>query len=548
MAAANRRWSPLDTIEFIGNKLPDPAILFLIGALLVMALSHFAVSRNLQVQPKAIQQVVDSATGEVTGTVLVDKGDPIKPVSLLTADGIFWCLSSMVKNFTGFAPLGVVLTGMLGIGVAERTGFIGALLKGFMLVVPKSLVTPTMVFLGIMSSMAVDAGYIVLPPIAAALYKSLGRSPLAGIAAVFAGVAAGFNANLFVTGLDPMLSTLTEAGASVIDPNYKVTPTCNWLFMIASTVLITLIGWGVSVWIVEKRFENKSVEGGGPVPASSGDLEAQRLTPTETRALMVSIGAFLVLLSVIITLVFWKDSPLYGKDPAPPKFDRWVAVIVPLMMLCFVTPGGVYGILMGKIKGSRDFADLFVQSMANMAPIIVLAFFAAQFIEYFKYSKLDVMLAHWGGGQLAAADLSPSALMVAFIVVTLFFNLIIGSMSAKYTMFAPIFVPMFMMAGISPELTQASYRIGDSVTNCITPLNSYLIIILVFMRQYVPKSGMGSLIAMMLPYSIAFAIAWTILLVVWINLGITLGIPSESGPLKYIPAQPAPAVEGTPAS
>ena len=548
MAEAKKRWSPLDTIEFIGNKLPDPAILFLIGALLVMALSQVAVSLKLGVQPKAIQQVVDSATGEVTGTVLVDKGDPITPVSLLTADGIFWCLSSMVKNFTGFAPLGVVLTGMLGIGVAERTGFIGALLKGFMLVVPRSLVTPTMVFLGIMSSMAVDAGYIVLPPIAAALYKSLGRSPLAGIAAVFAGVAAGFNANLFVTGLDPMLSTLTEAGASVIDPNYKVTPTCNWLFMIASTILITLIGWGVSVWIVERRFENKSVEDGGPVPASSGDLEAQRLTKPETRALFASIGAFLVLLSIIIALVFWKDSPLYGQDPAPPKFDRWVAVIVPLMMLCFVTPGGVYGILMGKIKGSRDFADLFAQSMANMAPIIVLAFFAAQFIEYFKHSKLDVMLAHWGGGQLAQADLSPSALMVAFIVVTLLFNLIIGSMSAKYTMFAPIFVPMFMMVGISPELTQASYRIGDSVTNCITPLNSYLIIILVFMRQFVPKSGMGSLIAMMLPYSIAFAIAWTILLVVWINLGITLGIPSESGPLRYIPAQPIPVVDGAPAS
>jgi len=270
----------LDLVEWIGNKLPDPAVLFLIGAAVVMLASQIAVSSNWTVHPKKAVNSINAETGEPTITFVDDETKAaIQPVSLLTTDGLYWCLTSMVTNFMDFAPLGIVLTGMMGIGVAERTGLIGALLKAFMKVVPNTLLTPTMLFLGIMSSMGLDAGYVVLPPLAAALYKSVGRSPLAGIAAVFAGVAAGFNANLLITGLDPMLANLSQIGARVLDPDYSVAATCNWWFAICSTFFVTLMGWGVSSWFVERRLNKKSAEDGGPTAIDASDLEASSSRP-----------------------------------------------------------------------------------------------------------------------------------------------------------------------------------------------------------------------------------------------------------------------------
>lgn len=588
----------LDLIEWIGNKLPDPAVLFLIGAAVVMLASQIAVWSNWKVQPVTAVSVMDESTGKAS-IEFVDKGAPIEAVSLLTADGLYWCLKSMVANFMGFAPLGVVLTGMLGIGVAERTGLIGAMLKAFMKVVPKALLTPTMVFLGIMSSMGLDAGYVVLPPLAAALYKSVGRSPLAGIASVFAGVAAGFNANLFITGLDPVLASLSETGARVLDPTYSVAATCNWWFMIASTVVVTLMGWAVTGLFVERRLRRKPVEDGGPAPVDASDLAAQRLTPEESRALSLAAGTMGLLLVVFALTVFFPGLPMHDRHipvpggegqswladvqigakpedgfvPSPelvvpgegyysdaaktrfvtddgevlvkraPQFQRWVSVVTPLIFIGFIIPGLVYGLAMRNIASSKDAAKVMIDSIANMAPIIVLAFFAAQFIEYLKYSKLDQMIAFQGGMMLAGNEMSKEALIVAFILVTMTFNLFIGSMSAKYTMFAPIFIPMLMFVGISPELTQAAYRIGDSTTNIITPLNAYLVIVLVFVRQYAPRGGMGTLVAMMMPYTVVFTIGWTIMLLVWMQLGAPLG-PSGTGPLEY--TAPAAAAVATP--
>ncbi len=576
----------LDLIEWIGNKLPDPAVLFLLGAALVMLASQIAVWSTWEVQPKQAFSVVDQATGEAQ-IEFRDVGSKIEPISLLTADGLYWCLTSMVKNFMGFAPLGVVLTGMLGIGVAERTGMIGAMLKAFMKIVPESLLTPTMLFLGIMSSMGLDAGYVVLPPLAAAVYKSVGRSPLAGIAAVFAGVSAGFNANLFVTGLDPMLANLTQIGANVLDPDYSVAATCNWWFMIASTFVVTLMGWGVSSWFVERRLSKKSAEDGGPTPVDKGDLESQRLTQQESTALKWAAATMGLLLVAFAATVLIPGMPMHDRtipvpghpgetwladissaqvdiDPAlpahltiegqgsytdasmttfvttdnevlvkrAPQFQRWVSVVTPLIFLGFIIPGLVYGIAMKNVSSSKDAARVMIESIAAMAPIIVLAFFAAQFIEYLKYSQLDRMIAFEGGMMLADNEMSKGSLIVAFILVTMLFNLFIGSMSAKYTMFAPIFIPMLMFVGISPELTQAAYRIGDSTTNIITPLNAYLVIILVFMREYAPKGGMGTLVAMMMPYTVVFTIGWTIMLLLWMTFGWPLG-PSGTGPLEY---------------
>lgn len=577
-----KRRGALDWIEWLGNKLPDAATLFLLGAILVMIVSAIGAAQGWTVEVKNLRETVDPATG-AAATELVPTGTILSVRSLLTSDGLYWALNTMVANFMGFAPLGVVLTGMLGIGVAEKTGLIGAGLKAFMKVVPNRFLTPAMIFLGIMSSFGLDAGYVVLPPLAALLYKSVGRSPLAGIAAVFAGVAAGFNANLVVTGLDPMLAELSTTGAQVIDPDYEVAATCNWWFMIASTFVITAVGWATTSWFVERRMNRKSIEDGGPAPVDDTDLASQHISPIEKKGLGAAVVAGAIVMAIIVGSVLLRGAPLYdykmpngtiadvvkeaglpveapevmpgtaelveGRgyyvddsrtrfvteeglvlDKRRPPFARWVVVITPLIFIGSIIPGIVYGVVVGNVKSTKDAGAVMIKAIEMMAPIIVLAFFAAQFINYMTYSGLDVMMAHAGGQYLATSGLSKGGLVVGFIVLTMVFNLFIGSMSAKYTLFAPIFVPMLMFVGISPELTQAAYRIGDSTTNIITPLNAYLVIILVFMQRFAPRSGMGTLISMMMPYTIVFAIVWTILLLVWMATGLELG---PNGPLTY---------------
>lgn len=656
----------LDLIEWIGNALPDPAALFLIGAVLTVVISHLVAPPipdgfemrwtdvgNLTGGPdEHLATLVEKRTGRLvsyksvaqadgalaahmvfsdTGEAVLDgEGRPIdvsehgwvvfqkrpvedgvdatgKPVlrleptgavevprSLMTSNGLYWCLKSLEPNFLNFAPLGVVLVGMLGIGVAERTGLIAALLKTFMLVVPRRLLTPTMVFLGIMSSVGSDAGYVVLPPLAAAIYLAAGRSPLVGIAAVFSGVSAGFNANLLITTLEPIMSNLTAQGAQVIDATRQVAPTAGWYFMAASTFVITGAGWLTTALFVERRFDRKPAGDGGPdaskaeppgpspwtgavlgwwaaavvglaagvtmlvlglsmqrvmaeqfglaraglvvtalagavaLPGAVYRLARVGLEAREAFGVLCSMVGLVVLPVVVLALVLAPtlfpgvvSTPLSGKDGV---FDRWVAVVVPIIFLTFLLPGVVHGVVMGSLRGSKDVARLMIESMAGMAPIIVLAFFAGQFVSYFGESNLGRMLAFTGGEWLFNQRMSPAVLVVAFIGVTMFFNLFIGSMSAKYALFAPIFVPMFMLIGIRPELTMTAYRIGDSVTNVITPLNAYLVIVLVFMQRFAPKSGMGTLIAMMLPYTVVFSIVWTIFLLIWMSLGWPLGV------------------------
>ena len=533
----------LGWIERIGNKLPDPATLFLMGTLGIMVLSAVAVSMDWSVThelPRAVVEGSDEVVWEVqyeTATVTLEDGTTeerdvpkvSRPTSLLTADGIYWLLKNLVKNFMEFPPLGIVLVGMIGIGLAERVGLVAVLLKYLMLLVPRALLTPAMVFLGIMSSMGIDAGYVVLPPLAAMLYRAVGRSPMAGIAAVFAGVAAGFNANLFITGLDPMLAKFTQEGAQVLDPDYEVAATCNWWFAIASTFVITLAGWFTTSVFVERRFKRAAPEDGGPVQITDEELKAQEIKPEEKSALLWAFGSLALVLGIVVASVLIPGWALNGTDG---PFEKWVGRIVPILFFCFTVPSLVYGVRIKAIRNDKDAAKMMVDAIAAMAPIIVLAFFAAQFIECFQYSGLDRMAALAGGQALGKAELETGVLVVAFIAVTVSFNMFVGSMSAKYAMFAPIFVPMFMLVGISPELTQAAYRIGDSVSNIITPLNAYLIIVLVFMRQVMPKAGMGTLIATMLPYTIVFGVVWTLLILGWIEMGWDLG---KDGPLTYDP-------------
>jgi aminobenzoyl-glutamate transport protein len=366
------------------------------------------------------------------------------------------------------------------------------------------------------------------------LFQAAGRPPLVGLAAVFAGVAAGFSANLLPTSLDPLLGQLSAAAAQLVAPGYQVAATANWWFMIASTVLLTGIGWAVTALWVEPRFARAGATGApqaapGRTEADGDAGDEPASAPRARRALRLALASAGIAVGGFALATWIPDAPLAGDDGA---FPRWVRVIVPLLFLGFVLPGIVYGIAAGTVRSDKDVARMMSETMAAMGSYLVLAFFAGQFIAWFAYTGLGEMLALTGGRLLASAGWGPAWLMVGFVGVVALANLFIGSMSAKYAFFAPVFVPMFMQAGVSPELTQAAYRVGDSVTNVITPLNPYVVIILVFMQRYAPQAGLGTLLALMLPYAAAFGVAWTLLLAAWVGLGLPLG---PGGPLAYAP-------------
>lgn len=492
----------LDALERAGNRLPDPIALFFIGLILIIALSHIAWLFEWS--------VVNTA----------DSNKIITSNSLLTEKGIWWLLSNLVNNFINFPPLGIVLVGMLGIGLADRSGFLPVILQMASMRVKGIWLTPAMIFLGIMSSVALDAGYVVLPPIAAVLFILSRRSPVVGIATVFSGVSAGFGANLFITSLDPLLAGFSQASATLINANYQIAVTCNWWFMIASTLLLTMVGWFVTSRYVEPRFSILDEQQNKPDELQKYDVFVHDITEKEKIAIRNALLSLVITLVLIVILALIPNAPLYGIGE---HFSRWIEATVPLLFIIFLVPGVMYGVKAGTIKTHRDIARMMGDTIASLGPYIVLAFFAAQFIEAFKYSNIGVMLAIGGGQLLSTFDLSVYILIALFILIVMTGNIFIGSMSAKYAFFAPVFVPLFMQLGISPELTQVAYRIGDSVTNVITPLNPYLIIILALLKTYLPKSGLGTLISIMLPYTIAFSIAWTLLLFAWIMIGIPLG-------------------------
>ena len=532
-SATNGRTTLLDRIERIGNALPDPMTLFVIGTVLVI-LASWAVS----------------ASGHRAELILEGETEPrfvAEAWNVASQEGFKWLLDNLIDIFTSFAPLGLVLVAAIGIAVAEKSGLIAAALKLILLVVPASLLTPATFFAGVMSSMAVDAGYIVLPPLAAAVYRAVGRSPLVGLAAVFAGVASGFNANLFITGMDPMLAGMTQEGAQMLNDKYFVNPASNWWFMIASTFLVTLVGWFVTVRIVEPRLAAKSPEEGGPGVPDGEQVLSMDLEPREKQGLVMATIASVVTVAFLLLMYFAEWGFLHdpegsiglGEDQQP--FPTWIANLVPLLLILFLVPGMAFGLTVGSIRSDRDVVRMMTEYMEVLGNYIVLAFFASIFVAVFGQSDLGRMVAIEGGNFLNGLGLPSSALMIAFIVLIAFLNLFVGSMSAKWAMLSVVFVPMFMTVGISPELTQSAYRIGDSVSNCITPLNSYLIIVLVYMQQFAKKSGMGSLISLMLPYSIALLIAWCILLAVWMGLGLPLGI---DGPLTYDVTSAAGAAGG----
>lgn len=481
----------LNIVEKGGNALPHPATLFGILALAMIFISGLGAAMGWSVEFMGI----DRKTLETREMLIQTK-------SLMSAEGINYIFTSMVKNFTGFAPLGTVLVAIIGIGVCERSGLMAMLLKKVALGTPKKLITVMVVFLGIMSNVASDAGYVVLPPLAALIFLSFGRHPLAGLAAAFAGVSGGFSANLLIGTIDPLLGGISTEAAKILDPAYEVLPTANYFFMFVSTFVISVVGTFVTEKIVEPR-----------LGAYTGDAEMkfEAVTPEEKKALRAAGIATIVLIAALIPLWNVLGKNFLGKG------------LVPIIVLFFAIPGLAYGRSIGTIKNDADVMKMLNKSFEAMAGYIVLVFFAAQFIAYFNYTNLGTILAVKGANFLEATGITGIPLIIGFILVVGFLNLFMGSASAKWAILAPVFVPMLMRVGYTPEFTQLAYRIGDSATNIISPLMSYFAMIIVFMQKYDKKASLGTLVSTMLPFSMAFMVIWSILLIIWMLIGLPIG-------------------------
>src|SRR5690554_5159003 len=495
----------LDSIERIGNKLPDPAILFFVLMLIIWALSAIFSSVNFE--------EIDPTTGSA-----------IQIHNLLTSGALAEFLSSMVTTFTSFAPLGIVLVAMLGVGVAEHSGFINAGLKSMLQVTPKNLLTPMLILVAIVSHTATDAGYVLVIPLGGVIFYAAGRHPLAGIAAAFAGVSGGFSANFVPSGIDPLLQGFTQAAARIIDPAIELNPLNNWFFTGISSILIVGLGWYLTDKIVEPRLKRTA-----PVDENIEDEPTMdALEPHESKAFWVSAGAMVL---GLIGLFFWvmpEDSAMRSPDGEVASFAApLMRSIVPLIFLVFLLPGVIYGYMVKTYKNSKDLIQSMSKAMTGMSYYIVMAFFCALFIEAFGKSNIGALLALKGASGLQAMALPAEITIVGIILLTAMVNLLIGSASAKWALIGPIMVPMLMQLNISPDLTQAAYRVGDSVSNIVTPLMPYFPLVVVFCQRYVKRTGIGTLVAMMIPYSAVFLVSWTIFLLIYWKLGIPLGLQSN---------------------
>ena len=484
----------LDAIERVGNKMPHPATLFALFVLIIMVVSEIVVRTGV--------------TAVHPGT-----GATIHGVSLLSGDGLRWLYTHATDNFVRFPPLGVVLVVMIGIGVAEGTGLISAALRQLVLGAPKRLITAAVVAAGILSHLASSAGYVLLIPLGAMIFAAFKRHPMAGIAAAFCGVSGGFGANFLIGSIDPILAGLTQSAAQIIRPEMSINPAVNLFFMLASATMIVIVG----TWVTEKIVEPR-------LGRYQGEHEAfEELKPVERKGLRMA-GLFMLLTFALFLALSIPSNGLL-RDPAGGSFlaSPFMTGLISFLFVFFLVPGMTYGITVGTIKNDKEVVKHMTESMKGLASYIVLVFFAAQFVYCFNHSNLGVILAIKGAELLKAVGFTGIGLLVAFVILSAFINLFMGSASAKWAIMAPIFVPMFMLLGWHPGITQAAFRIGDSVTNIITPMMSYFALIVAFAQKYDEKYGIGTIIATMLPYTVILTLVWTVLLALWMLLGLPTG-------------------------
>lgn len=486
----------LGTIERVGNALPHPATIFAILAVLIVIASGLAAATGLE------------ATHPGTGELL-------RPVSLLTLDGLHRILTEMVTNFTGFAPLGTVLVAMLGIGVMEASGLIAAALRLLVLSAPARLLTFVIVLAGVLSNTASEIGYVLLVPLGGVIFLGAGRHPIAGLAAAFAGVSGGYSANLLLGTVDPLLAGLSEEAARIVDADYRVNPAANYFFMVASTFVVAATGTWVTERIVIPRL--------GPYTGEESQPELSRLDTAEWRGLRFATLAFALFGAVLLWGTVPGDGFLRNPETGSLLRSPFLSGIVAFIFLGGTAVGVAYGVGAGKFKNDTDVMNGMGRTISTLGTYLVLVFFAAQFVAYFNWTNLGLILAVKGADALKASGLGGIPLMLAFVMLSSLINLIMGSASAKWAVMAPVFVPMFMLLGYTPELTQVAYRIGDSSSNVIAPMMSYFALIVAFFERYDTRSGIGTVVATMLPYTVVFLVVWSVLLIVWMMLRLPVG-------------------------
>jgi aminobenzoyl-glutamate transport protein len=483
-------------VERAGNALPHPSTLFAILAASLVILSGIAAQFDLRV------------THPGTGAI-------VEPVNLMSVLGLHKILTGLVTNFTSFAPLGTVLVALLGIGVAEGSGLIGAVLRLVVFGAPRRLLTFAVVFAGVLSNAASEVGYVVLVPLGAMIFLAVNRHPIAGLAAAFAGVSGGYSANLLLGTIDPLLSGLSQEAARIVDPNYLVNPACNYYFMAFSTFFIALAG----TWVTEKLVVPRLGEYTG---TEKGD-EIKPIDAAEKRGLWFAFIA--TALQTLVLLAGTVPANGFLRDPSTGDLlqSPFLSGIVAIIFFVGAISGIAYGLGAGTVRSDEDVVGFMSKTMTTLGGYMVLVFFAAQFVAFFNWTNLGLIFAVKGADVLRSSGLGGIPLMLGFVILTAVVNIFMGSASAKWAIMAPVFIPMFMLLGYAPELTQVAYRVGDSVTNIVSPMMSYFALIVAFVERYQPRAGIGTVVATMLPYSVTFLIIWSILLAVWLGLGLPLG-------------------------
>jgi len=518
----------LNFVEWMGNLLPHPVTLFAIFALAVILLSGVADWLGWT----ALDPRPEGTAGRSPDGI-------IEPVNLLNGEGLRRIISNLVTNFTSFAPLGVVLVALLGVGVAERSGLISAGIRGLVLkaasyrpkaskggfagfvrkpinflLTPKNLVTIAICFASVVSNTASEMGYVVLVPMAAYIFYSMGRHPLAGLACAFACVSGGYSANILIGTIDPLLAGLTQEAANIIDPDYEIHAAVNYYFMFVSTFMITAVGSFVTLRIVEPKLGAYN-----PKSASedlAGEDQMNPLTRGEKKGLKYAGLSVLVLMALLSLTIIPENGVLRNPETGEILNSPFLRGIVTFIFIFFLVPGFVYGRVTGSMKDDKGIIEGMSNSMSTLGLYIVIVFFAAQFVAFFGWSNLGQIFAVKGSEFLTNIGLTGPGVFIGFIIISAMVNLTLGSASAQWAVTAPIFVPMLMLIGYSPEVIQAAYRIGDSVTNIITPMMSYFGLILAFATKYVKDIGIGTIISTMLPYSILFFVCWVILFYLWV--------------------------------
>ena len=498
----------LGKVAVVANKLPHPVTIFIIFAIIIAILSFILSNMGVSVEVEAINR----STKQIELQTYTVK-------NLLCPEGIRWIFESAVKNFILFEPLGIVLFFSLFFNFLNEVGLFPSFLKKAMKKINGKYVSYFIAFLGVNSSFAGDIGYVLVIPIAGILYKQLKRNPIAGILLGFSSTAAGFAACL--VSIDALLGGLSTAAVSIVDPTYVVTPLANSIFMFFFTFFVTFIITFVNNKVVEPKldlfFKDESNEG--------VEEDQTNLTPEENKGLKYAGIGFIVSFAIIGILSVPSWGPLRNPDTGKLLlgWSPLLAAIIPVICFIFFIPGLFYGIGAGKIKSDKDLMNLLFKALDGFGAFIVLCFFSSIFISWFAYTQLGTIIAAEGGQFLARIGFKGIPLIIAFIFFCAFINLFIGSMTSKYVLLAPIFIPMLYKMGISPELAQLAYRLGDSSTNVISPLMSFCALILIYCNKYNKRFGLGDLITYMIPHAITILVSSIIFFVVWLSLNLPIG-------------------------